>query len=83
MKNEKVKTLVQVEYKRKLKSMLKSKLNGGNLFKAINAYTASVVRYTAGIVKWTKEELETLHRMTRRQLTLYGALHPRSDVDRL
>ena len=83
VKNEKVKTLVQVEYKRRLKSMLKSKLNGGNLVKAINAYAASVVRYTAGIVKWTKEELETLDRMTRRQLTLYGALHPRSDVDRL
>ena len=30
VKNEKVKTLVQVEYKRRLKSMLKSKLNRGN-----------------------------------------------------
>ena len=83
VKNEKVKTLVQVEYKRRLKNMLKSKLNGGNLMKAINTYAASVVRYTAGIVKWTKEELEALDRMTRKQLTLYGALHPRSDVDRL
>ena len=43
VKNEKVKTLVQVEYKKRLKSMLKSKLNGGNLMKAINTYTASVV----------------------------------------
>ena len=63
--------------------MLKSKLNGRNLMKAINAYATSVVCYTAGIVKWTKEELEALDRMTRKQLTLYGALHPRSDVDRL
>ena len=50
--------------------------------KAFNTYAASVVRYTAGIVKWTKEELEALDRMTRMQLTLYEALHPRSDVDR-
>ena len=83
VKNEKVKTLVQVEYKRRLKNMLKSKLNGGNLMKAINTYAASVVRYTAVIVKWTKEELEALDRMTRKQLNLYGALHPRPDVDRL
>lgn len=83
VKNEKVKTLVCDEYKRRLRSMLKSKLNGGNLVKAINTYAASVVRYTAGIVKWTKEQLEGLDRMTRKQLTLYGALHPRSDVDRL
>ena len=83
MKNKKVKTLVQVEYKRRLKSMLKSKLNGGNLMKAINTYAASVVHYTADIMKWAKEELETLDRMTRKQLTLYGALHPRLDVNRL
>ena len=32
--------------------MLKSKLDGGNLVKAINNF-AAVVRYSAGIVKWT------------------------------
>ena len=41
------------------------------------------MRYTAGIVKWTKEELEALDRMTRKRLTLCGALHLRSDVNRL
>jgi hypothetical protein len=83
IRNEKVKTLVKEEYKRRLRSMLKSKLNGGNLVKAINTYAASIMRYTAGIVKWNKEELEVIDRMTRKQLTLYGALHPKSDVDRL
>ena len=63
--------------------MLKSKLNGRHLIKAINAYAASVVRCTANIVKWTKEKLEALDRRKRKQLTLYGALHPKSDVDRL
>ena len=35
VKNEKVKTMVCDEYKRRLRSMLKSKLNVGNLVKAI------------------------------------------------
>ena len=38
MKNEKVKHLVSEEYNRRLNRMLKSKLNGGNLIKAINTY---------------------------------------------
>lgn len=40
------------ELKRRLRIMLKSKLDGGNLVKAINNF-AAVVRYSAGIVKWT------------------------------
>ena len=83
MNNEKIKTLVQVEHEGRLKSRLKSKLNGGNLVKAVNTYAASVVRYTSGIVKWTKEEQETLDSISRKQLTQYGALHPGSDVNSL
>ena len=41
------------------------------------------MRYGAGIVKWTKEELEKLDRQTRKIMTMNGALHPKSDVDRL
>ena len=40
------------------------------------------MRYGAGIVKWTKEELEKLDRQTRKIMTMNGALHPKSDVDR-
>ena len=60
VKNEKVKHLVSEEYNRRLNRMLKSKLNGGNLIKAINTYAVAAIRYTAGIVKWNKEELDTL-----------------------
>ena len=41
------------------------------------------MRYGAGIVKWTKAELEKLDRQTRKIMTMNGALHPKSDVDRL
>ena len=60
VKNEKVKHLVSEEYNRRLNRMLKSKLNSGNLIKAINTYAVAAIRYTAGIVKWNKEELDTL-----------------------
>lgn len=34
-------------------------------------------------VRWTKVELKTLDRMTRKVLTMKGAFHPKSDVDGL
>ena len=37
----------------------------------------------AGVVKWTKEELEKLDRQTQKIMTMNGALHPKPDVDRL
>ena len=63
--------------------MLKSKLNGKNKINAINTWAVSVLRYRAGIIRWTKEELKTLDRTTRKVLTINGAFHPKSDVDRL
>ena len=58
--------------------MLKSMLNGGNLIKAINTYAVAAIRYTAGIVKWNKEKLDTLDRKTRKRLTTYGGFFPKS-----
>ena len=83
VKNDKVKELVKTEYKHRLVKMLKSKLNSGNLIKAINTYAVAVVRYTAGIIKWSNEELENTDRKTRKLLTMYGGFHPKSDIDRL
>ena len=38
----------------------KSKLNGGNIIKAINSWAVPVVRYTARIIDWIQAELENL-----------------------
>ena len=62
---------------------MESKLNGKNKVIAINTWAVSVLRYEAGIIRWTKEELKTLDRMTRKVLTMNGAFYPKSDVDRL
>ena len=78
-----MKEKLRVEYKRRLRKLLKSKLNGGNLMKAINTWAVSSIRYSGGIVNWTKNDLQEMDRKTRKLLCMYGALHPRSCVNRI
>ena len=74
---------VSKEYIRKLRNALKSKLNGGNLVRGVNTWAVSLLRYSAAFVSWRKSELQDINRKTRKLFTMYGALHPKSDVDRL
>ncbi|XP_077972208.1 uncharacterized protein LOC144427222 [Styela clava] len=78
-----MKKLIIHEYTKRLKQILKSKLNGGNIIKAINIRAVSVIRYSAVFIGWSKNNLEKLDRKSRKLLTMYGMLHPRGDVDRL
>ena len=50
--------------------MIRSKLNGGNMVKAINWWLVSLLRYSVGMAKWTKIELN-LDRKTRKLLTIH------------
>nr|XP_027229447.1 uncharacterized protein LOC113821177 [Penaeus vannamei] len=83
IKHDQMKDQVKKEYTRRVRNILKSKLNGGNIISAINSRAVSVVRYGTGIIKWTKNELEEMDRKTRKLMTMYGAQHPKADVDRL
>ena len=74
---------VSKEYIRRLRKVLKSKLNGGNLVCGVNTWAVSLLRYSAAFVSWRKSELDAIDRKTRKLLTTYGALHLKSDVDRL
>ena len=78
-----MKEKIMKEYWQRVKKVLGSKLNGGNTIKAINAWAISVVRYSGRIVDWTVDELKEADRKTRKLLTLNGALHPRSNTNRL
>ena len=71
------------EYKRRLRLVLKSKLNGKNKITAINAWAVVVFRYGAGILQWKDSELKDVERKSRKTMAMYGVLHPKSDVDRL
>ena len=72
-----------MEYLRRLKKVLKSKSNGGNLVQGVNTWVVSLLRYSAPFISWRKCELQTIDRKTRKLFTIYGGLHPKSDVDRL
>ena len=43
----------------------------------------AVSRYGGVIIEWTKEEVRSLGRVTRRTMTMNGALLPKADVERL
>ena len=83
LKEKEMKDLFSKEYKSRLKLVLKSKLSGKNKIMAANTWAVAILRYSAGVVEWKTNELKVLDRKTRKMMTLYGALHPKSDVDRV
>ena len=54
---EKMKLNVSKEYIRRLRKVLKPKLNGGNLVNGVvNTWAVSLLRYSAAFVSWRKSE---------------------------
>ena len=49
---------VSKEYISRLRKVLKSKPNGGNLVHGVNVWAVSLLRYTAAFVSWRKSELQ-------------------------
>ena len=64
------------KYLRRIKLIMKSKLNDRN--KTMAVY---LIRYGAGIMKWTNSELDEIYRKIWKVMTINKELHPRSDVD--
>ena len=71
------------KYKLSLRLALKSQLNRKNKITAINAWTMIIFRYGTGILEWKESDLKDVDRKSRETMTIYGALYPKSDVDRL
>ena len=71
------------EYKRRVKKIWRSELNGYNKAIAHNAFAIPVVTPTIGILKWTKKEINDLDIATRKIITMTGGFHQASDIDRL
>ena len=63
--------------------VLKSKLNGRNKVTTISTWSVAIFRYGTGIIQWKASELEDLDRKSRKTMTIFGGLHPKSDADRL
>ena len=40
------------EYKRRIRKILESKLNGGNIIRAMNTWVIPILRYSAALLDW-------------------------------
>ena len=58
-------------------------MNGGNLVQGVNTWSVSLLRYSAAFISCRKCELQVIHKETGKLFTIYGGLHPESDIDRL
>ena len=81
MVNE-MKDKVKKEYYRRVRKVLETKFNSGNVFKAINIWAVSVVGYSAVFLGWSRLELEEIDKRTRKLLTMHNGFYPKSNVDR-
>ena len=79
----KMKDKIKEAYYSRVKQLTSLNLNGGNTIRAINSRAVSLVRYSAGILKWTKDELKAMDRKTKKILAMNRMYHPQSDTDRL
>ena len=68
-----MKEKIKKEYKRRVRKVLETKLNGNNLIKAINTWAVAVIRYSAPFLDWNKDELLALDRRTRKLMTMHKA----------
>ena len=51
---------VSKEYIRRLRKLLMSKLNGGNLVRGVNTWGVSLLRYSAAFITRRKSELQAI-----------------------
>ena len=68
---------INKEYIKRLKAILKSKLNPGNTVKAVNTWAVTVIRYSAGIVDWKNSKLRNMDRKTRKVLIYVPSTAPK------
>ena len=80
---DEMKRKVKEIYQKRITLLMKTHLNGKNLFLALNTWAITVIRYSAAFLDWRKEETKELDRWTRKQLIAGRALHPKSNVMRI
>ena len=80
---DQMKRKVKGVHQKRITLLMKTHLNGKNLFLALNTWAISVITCSAAFLDWTKEETKELDRWTRKQLIAGRALHPNSNVMRI
>ena len=68
-----MKEKVKQEYFMREKLVVRLKLYSGNLIRVIDAWAIGVVRYSAGILDWSEQELRVMDVKSRKGLPIIGA----------
>ncbi|KAF2884580.1 hypothetical protein ILUMI_21583 [Ignelater luminosus] len=74
-----VKDRLRKEYIRRVRKILKSKLNIKNKMLAIGEIAVLVLQYSFEVINWKIKQLENIDRQTR----TYKMHHPKADIDHL
>ena len=72
---EEMKLKVSKEYFRRLKKVLKSKWNGGNLVQVLNTWAMSLLRLLAVFISLRRYELKAVDWKTKKLFIIYGGMH--------
>ena len=58
--HKEMKETLRTEYYRRVRKVFQSKLDGGNVVRAVNTWAISLLRYAAAFVDWTRAELSEM-----------------------
>ena len=83
IQHSKMKEKIRKEYNGRVRSILRTELNGRNKMEAINSLAVPVVQYSFGIIDWKISELKKSDTKTRKLLNMQKMSHPKADVERL
>ena len=70
--NREIKEKVNGEYTRRVKKLLRSHLNWGNVVAGMNAWAVGFIRYGAAVLDCLTEELKSIDIKTRKLMTMMG-----------
>jgi hypothetical protein len=76
-----IKENLEKQFYLRIKSILKSKLNGNNLIKAVNTYAVPLLTYSFGVIKRSKTNLHNINIQTRVLFTKFCKHHPKSAIE--
>ena len=82
MINEMMNKMKKVYYRR-VRKVLDTKFNNGNVLKAIKTWVVLVVKYSAAFLVFSRIQLDEIGRRTRKLLTMHNEIQLKSNADRL
>jgi hypothetical protein len=78
-----IKETLKKKFFKRVKAVLKTKLSGKHIIKALNTYAVSLLIYSFGTIKWTQMELHDIQTKINKSLTKFHIHHRKLATERL